>query len=73
MSPGVVEHYYVDLPADIGVSGLMFRDAPGEHAEQDAVKLCALYLQQMERLINAAEARWASPSQPSGATSPLRG
>jgi hypothetical protein len=66
VSPGVVEHFYVDLPDDIGVSGLMFRDAPGSAAsgEQDAVKLCALFLEHMERLVNAAEARWLHPRSP---------
>lgn len=65
VSPGVMENFYIDLPDDIGVSGLLFRDAPAsnEPGEQDAVKLCALYLQQMERLVNAAQARWGNSAR----------
>ena len=61
--PGVEETFYIHLPADVGESGLMSRNAPGEHGEQDALKLCSLYLQHMERLVTAAKARWGdSPS-----------
>jgi len=63
VSPGIVEHYYVDLPEEIGTAGLFFEDAPvasgagGRHGA-DVVVLCEHYLIRMQGVLNDANGKF---------------
>ncbi len=59
ISQGVVEKFYVELPPEIGVAGLYFRDTPGADQsappDLDAVALCGKYLDRKEDILKRAE------------------
>lgn len=59
-APGVTEKFYAVLPAEIGISGLYFRDAPGANGtappELDAVVLATRYLSRMKEVLESAAA-----------------
>ncbi|MCR4279949.1 MAG: hypothetical protein NUV82_00815 [Candidatus Komeilibacteria bacterium] len=65
VSPGEVEKYYLDLPSEIGVSGLYFRDAPGlaekdQVSDADAIALSEHYIGYLERIVASAEAHFGA-------------
>lgn len=60
VAPGVIEKYYVDLPAEIGTSGLYFQDAPGsskahEIGGKEALELCTKYINRLREIVQLAE------------------
>jgi len=67
VSPGVLEKYYVELPAEIGEAGLYFRNAPGvdgsrEPQHGDVIHLCGQYVAEIAEILRRAEERFASRS-----------
>jgi len=65
VQPGVTEKYYVDLPAEVGVAGLYFHDAPGIGKERDVnaadvIALSERYIAYLDNLVGAAEHRFSA-------------
>lgn len=60
---GSAEYYYVDLPDEIGTSGLIFTDPPSQHLEQDIShtsieEKCRMYIEYIQELVAEAEQKW---------------
>ena len=63
VSPGNMEKYYVDLPSEIGASGLYFRDAPSltqdsQPTDADVIALSERYMSQLEQVVESAETQF---------------
>ncbi len=61
IEPGVLEKYYVDLPGDIGVTGLYFQGAPGvgdDAIDADVIALSERYIARLENIVASARAEF---------------
>src|SRR6266702_918290 len=67
VSPGAVEKYYVDLPSEIGTSGLYFHEAPGvadcdKVTEAEVVTLSERYIVRLQEILKSAQVRFGGKS-----------
>jgi hypothetical protein len=63
VSPGVIEKFYVNVPPEIGDVGMFFGDiSETDPRAADATTLCRDYVERLEQIVSAAEARFGAPA-----------